>query len=296
MNKEFLQGYDVLPELKIEGTIHAVKFDDDIILFDNIDSVVVNYSPFRLVRPVFGLCLNGSAKIKVNLQEYEVPKNGLLTLTSDSYVHEYSHSDDFEGVFLVVSNRFVDQLMPNLTKVLPVIIDFKRMPISVLTEEEATSIREFHKFIWKKIEELRGEFVPQELGCLVRALFYEVVSIYRRKFLHRTTRRSRNEETFYKFFSLLESEFNEHRTVCYYAERLCITPKHLTSVVRMVSGKSAGAWIDEYVILSAKHLLRSTSLTIQEVSRELNFPNQSFFGKFFKKHVGMTPSQYRSGV
>ena len=80
----------------------------------------------------------------------------------------------------------------------------------------------------------------------------------------------------------------------YFADRLCISPKHLSMVVKKVSGRTASDWIDDYVILQAKQLLRSSSLTIQEVSRELNFSNQSFFGKYFKKHVGMSPSEYRA--
>ena len=64
-------------------------------------------------------------------------------------------------------------------------------------------------------------------------------------------------------------------------------------VVKKVSGRTASDWIDEYVVLEAKQMLRTTTLTVQEVSRELNFANQSFFGKYFKKHVGMSPSEYR---
>ena len=80
----------------------------------------------------------------------------------------------------------------------------------------------------------------------------------------------------------------------HYADRLCISPKHMSMVVKKVSGRTASDWIDDYVILQAKQMLRSSSLTIQEVSRELNFSNQSFFGKYFKKHVGMSPSEYRA--
>ena len=79
----------------------------------------------------------------------------------------------------------------------------------------------------------------------------------------------------------------------YFANRLGIAPKHVSMVVKKVSGRTASDWIDEYVVLEAKQMLRTTTLTVQEVSRELNFANQSFFGKYFKKHVGMSPSEYR---
>ncbi len=79
----------------------------------------------------------------------------------------------------------------------------------------------------------------------------------------------------------------------FYAEQLFLTPKHLSRVIKEVSGRSAGEWIDEQVILEAKARLKNLSLTVQEISDQLGFPNQSFFGKYFKRHVGLSPSDYR---
>jgi AraC-like DNA-binding protein len=91
----------------------------------------------------------------------------------------------------------------------------------------------------------------------------------------------------------VERDFKIDRSVLYYADKLCITPKHLSAVVKAVSGHTAGDWIDKYVVLAAKVMLRSSSYTIQEISSDLNFSNQSFFGKYFKQHVGMSPSDFR---
>ena len=74
---------------------------------------------------------------------------------------------------------------------------------------------------------------------------------------------------------------------------MCITPKYLSSIVKDVSGKNAGEWITEYVILEAKVLLKSSKMDVQGIAYKLNFPNQSFFGKYFKQKTGMTPGQYR---
>ena len=79
----------------------------------------------------------------------------------------------------------------------------------------------------------------------------------------------------------------------FYARQLNITPKYLSSVVKEVSGKTAAKWIDESVILEAKSLLKYSGMSIQEIAYCLNFPNQSFFGKYFRSHTGMTPSAYR---
>ena len=87
--------------------------------------------------------------------------------------------------------------------------------------------------------------------------------------------------------------YKEKREVSFYAKMLCITPKYLTTIIKTVSGKSAKDWILEYVILEIKALLRDSSLNIQEIVLKTNFANQSSLGRFFRKHTGMSPSEYR---
>ena len=79
----------------------------------------------------------------------------------------------------------------------------------------------------------------------------------------------------------------------YYAERLCLTPKYLSKVIKQVSGRSAPEWIDAFVVLEAKNMLRYSDMAIKEIVYTLHFPNQSVFYKFFKSHTGQTPSEYR---
>ena len=106
-------------------------------------------------------------------------------------------------------------------------------------------------------------------------------------------RRGRREEFFERFMELLTQYHKQERSMGFYAERLHITPKYLSSVIKEVSGKSAAEWIDQYVILEAKALLRYSGLSIQEIAYELNFSTQSFFGKYFKHHTGISPSAYK---
>ena len=84
------------------------------------------------------------------------------------------------------------------------------------------------------------------------------------------------------------------RNVKYYADILCISPKYLSTVIHRVSGKYATEWIDNYVILESKALLRGCGMSVKEVCHKLNFPNQSFFAKYFKHHTGLTPREYKN--
>ena len=273
---------------------HVRSYDNDIVLFNHFDVITLERLPWKLSRPLFAMCLQGSATVKVNLQEYRICGNELVTLMPDAIVHGYSFSDDFSGVMVLLSNSVAEELLPDITSVLPILMDFRQSPVIKLMPDEAKSLYEFYKFIWDKIPRVHGDYGKSELNGLLLSIFYEVLSVCKERYTYGKFKRTRNEETFYKFYSLIEKEYCRERSVVYFADRLCISPKHLSMVVKKVSGRTASDWIDDYVILQAKQLLRSSSLTIQEVSRELNFSNQSFFGKYFKKHVGMSPSEYRA--
>ena len=103
---------------------------------------------------------------------------------------------------------------------------------------------------------------------------------------------TRQEEIFQRFIGEVEKHYRKERSVKFYADLLCISPKYLSTVIYKISQQLAGEWIDAYVILEAKTLLKSGRLTIQQISEQLNFSNQSFFGKFFKRCAGMSPKEY----
>ena len=103
--------------------------------------------------------------------------------------------------------------------------------------------------------------------------------------------KSRKEYIFERFYETLVESYQSERSVKFYADQLCLTPKHLSGVVKEVSGKTVGEWIDEFVILEAKALLNSSSMNIQEIADRLSFANQSFFGKYFKHYTGMSPKE-----
>lgn len=106
----------------------------------------------------------------------------------------------------------------------------------------------------------------------------------------------RGNELKNRFLALVVSSSREQRQVAYYADKLCVTPRHLTMTLQRILGRSAKEWIDDYVTLEIKILLRSSSLSIQEIADQMNFPDQSYLGRFFKHQTGMSPSQYREEV
>ena len=107
-----------------------------------------------------------------------------------------------------------------------------------------------------------------------------------------TKTENRQEKIFNRFLDLVQTHYKEERSISFYADKMCLTPKYLSLVIHQVSGRFAGEWIKDYVILEAKALLKSKAYTVQQVSDLLNFSNASFFGKFFKAAVGCSPRKY----
>ena len=269
------------------------RLDYDITAFNSIDELKLNDQPIRLHNPMFALCLQGTAKIKVNLAEYDVPEKSLIVIVHDSIVHGYSHSEDFKGVYLVVNREFATEQMSDIRSAYQLMYSFKDSPVIRLSDYQMASLSEFYHFLVKKITDKQLQNRKAVISSVLQGLYQEFYGIFRSQ-SSAAMRSSRNEEIFYKFYELVKEHCKKERSVNFYAQKLYITAKHLSTMVKKVTGKTAGNWIDGYVILSAKVMLRSSDLTIQEISQQLNFSNQSFFGKYFRQHVGMSPSDYRN--
>ena len=124
-------------------------------------------------------------------------------------------------------------------------------------------------------------------------MFYDMSGVIWRVEQQSTKGQTRADALFARFIRLLELHFRTERRVSWYAEQLCITPKYLSETVKLVSKRTPNEWIDSYVILEIRVLLKNSTKSIKEITDELCFPNQSFLGKYFKEHVGMSPTEFR---
>jgi AraC-like DNA-binding protein len=125
------------------------------------------------------------------------------------------------------------------------------------------------------------------------AMFYDLSDVIYQSQQVNDARQSRADVIFTRFIRLVEENCREERRVSWYARRLGITPKYLSEIVKQTSKRTPNQWIDNYVILEIRVLLKSTTKNIKQISEELYFPNQSFLGKYFKEHVGVSPKMYR---
>lgn len=285
---------DFISIRQIARNVNNDNLNEEILAFDTGFSIENEEAfPLRINALVIALCLSGTGKIGIDLREYKLKKNSLIVIQPKNYIFLSQYSPDFRCAVVACSKRVVDDVFPRLTDILPILIHHRTEPVTQLSDSEADDIFSFYSFLRSKLKGPRTTFLKQKVLCMLQAALYEMMDIHQKNSERIDNQRSRKEEIMAKFILAVSEEFRTQRQVAYYARKLYITPKHLSAVVKEISGRTAGDWIENYVVMEAKVLLKTTDKTIQEITLMLNFANQSFFGKYFKHHTGLSPTAYR---
>ena len=243
---------------------------------------------------MIAVCLTGSGKVGVNLREFEVTAGTLLMTLPEQIIQSLGVSDDFSAIYIAVSPQFIDRTFTQMKELLSFMFYIKEHPCIPLSKTEQDCMLEYHSFLWKKVKMKDNVFRKEIAKGILSAMFYDLYNFCRKHMpIDEIRPKTRKEELFEKFMREVSACYKMERSVIFYANKLCLTPKHLSGVVKEVSGKTAGEWIDNFVILEARALLKSSEMSVQEIAEYLHFANQSFFGKYFKHYVGMSPKEYR---
>ena len=285
---------DVVSLRQICMSVNNDNLNEEILVFDN-DAIMSKEDtfPLRIDALVIALVTSGSGRIGIDLKEYDLQKNSLIVVQPKNYIYLSQFTDDIRCLVLACSSHVVEDVLPKLTDILPLLMHHRTEPVTLLTDKEAEGIKGFYATLREKIGGPKTPFLKQKVLCMLQAALYEMMEINMKNSDGEQTARTRKEEIMAKFILAVSENFRTERQVSFYARKLFITPKHLSSVVKEISGRTAGDWIENYVIMEAKVLLKTTDMTIQEIAVYLNFANQSFFGKYFKHHTGVSPTNYR---
>lgn len=279
-----------LPEMPHDFGI-SIFNDMSLADFDNIRT------NFRSDFTTILLVKKGKIMGALNREEYTLSTNSLLLASPSS--SKKMISIDKTAVVSVVSftlDFLVTIGMPPAKMELYDYFTTRYSPHWRLNKEDANNISEHFKQLAFRTDNLlqKTPFAKELLHHTFFLLLYELASLSTKYQEHKTSNISRKENLVISFTNLVQLQFRHQRNLQQYAEQLFVTAKYLTETVKEMTGKNAGEVIDDFVMLEAKLLLDDPKLSISQVAELLHFSDQSFFGKFFKRHTGYSPKEFRS--
>lgn len=300
--------FDALNLSMIPFDEHSCIFENKFILADNLDEIeptrnlIHNPSmqsflrapyPFKIQFSMAQLCLDGRMRVRVNLNEYELHRNTLQIVSPGSITERIEISNDYRSIIIALANDYIIT-EENSEGAIIVRKFLARQSHLELTDAQTAEILSIYHVLRDKLRQPDFRFKHEILKGYQQVLYSEFCQLMAPLVEVQDAQQGpRKKQIFDRFMEELRKHYTMERSIGFYADRLCLTPKYLSQVVYAVSGRHAGEWIRDYVILEAKALLKSRQYTIQQVSDMLNFANQSFFGVYFKKAVGCSPTVYK---
>ena len=245
----------------------------------------------RLKAGIFALCVSGTLKASINLKEYTLHPGDLVTLIPGSIIQFCEETDAVQLSFIGFSSSFMEgvNLIQSTTDNVTTIYEHPVLPLDI---KKTQQLNDFLKLLERIVME-EGKINPEIVKHILQGLMIGIGDLYRGKQWPSQTL-TRSDEIQKKFLGLVMKHYTSNRQTSFYASHLSISPQHLCMIVKQKTGRSVSDIIPDMVIMDAKSQLKSTDLTIQEIAYSLNFPNVSFFGKYFKRYVGISPQKFRN--
>ena len=247
---------------------------------------------FKLEDACIFFCHSGEARIEIDLLEYDITPNTQIIFLPNSIINYSYASPDLSISYITFSNAFFQEATVRLD---PSFFHFlKENPVVTLPVERTRTINGLIIALEDLYKDKENCFRLQILRNYIQSFLLDIYDKTHRIFeQNRPEGISRQEELFKRFIQLIHKHCLNQREVSFYAQKMFITPRYLSAITQAVAGETAKNIIDKHVILEIKVLLESTDLSIQEIANRLQFPDQSFFGRYFKKHTSISPQYYR---
>lgn len=272
---------------------NASFIDNDLMMFDKFEMVPLPTEPRRMKCLFVAVCLGGQAQYTVDTNEYKIQKGDLIVLSDGQVIGNYMLSPDCKGIAFMASDGFFHEIIKEVHELSQLFLFTHTNPVFHLNEEQEAGFCSYFTRIKEKVDNIEHHFRRELVLTMFKSLIYDLGNDLWQVSQIQSKKNTRAEVIFTNFIALLEKNFRTERRVKWYAEQLCITPKYLSETIKAVSKRTPNDWIDSYVTLELRVLLKNSSKSIKEIATELNFPTQSFLGKYFKEHTGVSPSHYR---
>ncbi|MDE5744711.1 MAG: AraC family transcriptional regulator [Paramuribaculum sp.] len=255
-------------------------------------------APTRLGGVLIALTLRGEIELEVNLSRYTLQPDTIVVLGPDCLVQtRNAKGENMDAYVLIASESFMRDINLDINMLTAARMTPSPANVLRLSAEESALMTKYFELIHSNTSTNTDEKCVRSISrCLISAAVYQLIQFTMNHPPHNsasTAVRSRRSSYVKDFIRLVHEHHRRERSVSFYASKLFISPKYLSLIVKESTGKSAAEWIDEYVVLEAKNLLRFSGKNVQQIAYELNFTNQSSFGKYFKHLTGMSPTEYQ---
>ena len=259
--------------------------------------------PIRIDGYTVVFCVSGHVTVDVNLHSFNVSPNTLLINVPGNILRVSMAQvtdtllSEARFILVVLSREFMSGVHFDFNKMFTDSLTLFNNPVINLTDEQIALAKQYF-FLANDLLNPALTNRREAVSSLLASLMYVFGSVWSQNIL--TAKEAgasasalRLQQLFDRFIQLVTEYHDSERGMAFYADKLCLTPKYLSKLVKQASGRSAPDWIDAFVILEAKNMLKYSDVLIKEIVYKLHFPNQSVFYKFFKTHTGLTPSEYR---
>lgn len=295
-------GIDDLKKHKEEtGEEYLDYVDDNVVVARNMEKLPYSNQMIRLNLFIIVVCIEGKIQLNINGKEYRLQEGEIFVCLPTMIMSNVLLSPQHKFSLIGFSIKFLQQTVKRGKATEKAMHYLYRNPVFAKVSDGKTkdshNFNLYYQLIMDKISNSSHLYRQEILGCLFSALFHEMLESIQ-KHSDDTEKASmainRNKYIFRDFMEELTSDGGKHRSVSYYADKLCYSAKYISAAIKEVSGRTPTEWINDYAIEQIKHQLEHSDKAIKEIAEMFNFPNQSFFGRYVKTHLGMPPAHYRT--
>lgn len=286
-----------------QGSIVNDNLSDDLFIAEmHYESKmdIIEY-PCRFHGYMAFFCIKGEFEVEINLKKFTIRKDSMFIYTPGNIVRvtniDPREKESVHFVVVAISEDLMSSTRFDFSKLYNESLRLLESPCVVINENERELCRKYFDLI-QEVSKMRMPNMRESVAALISSIFYLMGAMWTDRLTAAKKNggdemSTRSKIVLEDFLLLVRDYHTKERSLSFYADKLYLTPKYLSKLIKSVSGKSAHEWIDSFVILEAKNLLKYSDMSIKSIVYELNFPNQTTFYRFFKTKTGMTPSEYR---
>ena len=286
-----------------QGSIVNDNLSDDLFVAEmhyETKMDIIEY-PCRFHGYMAFFCIKGEFEVEINLKKFTIRKDSMFIYTPGNIVRvtniDPREKESVHFVVVAISEDLMSSTRFDFSKLYNESLRLLESPCVVINENERGLYRKYFDLI-QEVSKMRIPNMRESVTALISSIFYLMGAMWTDRLTAAKKNggdemSTRSKIILEDFLLLVRDYHTKERSLSFYADKLYLTPKYLSKLIKSVSGKSAHEWIDSFVILEAKNLLKYSDMSIKSIVYELNFPNQTTFYRFFKTKTGMTPSEYR---